>query len=317
MTTIALPPRTGQQFTISHGAYTAVVTELGATLRTLTYQGKDMIVSWDQNKPVPCSNGELLIPFPNRIEDGVYKFEGKTYTLPIDEHEKHNAIHGYGYRVFWKMESLDEDRIALMWRAGSMKGYPFDLTVRATYTLSDDGLQLNVSATNNDNIDAPWAVAIHPWISNGFNGYGDEIDEQNAQCEVTIPAHTHVTVNDRLLPTGTEPVDGGKYDLRQPTALTNQPFDDAWTDVEHDHDGRTMATLIRPDGLAVSVGGDEAITSFQMCTGTGFAPETHPAGVAIEPQSAYANAFNTGIDLTVIKPGETSSTNFYMKAEQH
>lgn len=317
MTTIALPPRTGQQFTILHGAYTAVVTELGATLRTLTYQGKDMIVSWDQNKPVPCSNGELLIPFPNRIEDGVYTFEGKTYTLPIDEHEKHNAIHGYGYRAFWKMESLDEDRVTLMWRAGFMKGYPFDLTVRATYTLSDDGLRLNVSATNNDDIDAPWAVAIHPWISNGFDGYGDEIDEQNAQCEVTIPARTHVTVNDRLLPTGTEPVDRGKYDLRQPTALTNQPFDDAWTDVEHDRDGRAMATLTRPDGLAVSVGGDEAITSFQMCTGTGFAPETHPAGVAIEPQSAYANAFNTGIDLTVIKPGETSSTNFYMKAEQH
>lgn len=317
MTTTALPPRTGQQFAISHGDYTAVVTELGATLRTLTYRGKDMIVSWDQNKPVPCSNGELLIPFPNRIEDGVYTFQGKTYTLPIDEHEKHNAIHGYGYRAFWKMESLDENQVTLMWRAGTMKGYPFDLTVRATYTLSDDGLELNVSASNNDVIDAPWAVAIHPWIANGFNGYGDEIDGQNAQCEVSIPSGTHVTMNDRLLPTGTEPVDGSKYDLRQPTALTNQPFDDAWTDVEHASDGKTMATLTRPDGLTISVGGDRTITSFQMCTGTGFAPQKHPAGVAIEPQTAYANAFNTGIDLTAIKPGETSSTNFYMKAEQH
>ncbi|MCO6558439.1 MAG: aldose 1-epimerase family protein [Bifidobacterium sp.] len=315
MTSPNLPPRSGQQFTISHGDYTAVVTELGATLRKLTYRGKDMIASWDPDKTVPCTNGELLVPFPNRIEDGVYTFEGKTYELPIDEHEKHNAIHGYGYRAFWKLESLEEDSVSLTWRTGNMKGYPFDLLVRAAFSLSDDGLKLTLSATNNDSVNAPWALAIHPWIANGFDGYGDEIDGQNAQCKVTIPAHTHVTVNERLLPTGTEPV-SGKYDLRQSTALTEQPFDDAWTDVERDADGNVFATLVRPDGLAVSVGGDKTITSFQMCTGTGFTPESHPAGVAIEPQTAYANAFNSGRDLIVIKPGETSSTNLYFKAEQ-
>ncbi|WEV42749.1 aldose 1-epimerase family protein [Bifidobacterium sp. ESL0682] len=310
------PLRSGQQFTISHGDYTAVITELGAILRKLTYRGKDMIASWDPDNIVPCTNGELLVPFPNRIEDGVYTFEGKTYKLPIDEHEKHNAIHGYGYRAFWNLESLEEDKVTLTWRTGNMKGYPFDLLVRAVYSLSDDGLQLTLSAANNDNVNAPWALAIHPWIANGFDGYGDEIDGQNAQCSVTIPARTHVTVNERLLPTGTEPV-SGKYDLRQPTALTEQPFDDAWTDVERDAEGNTFATLTRPDGLTVSVGGDKTITSFQMCTGTGFAPESHPSGVAIEPQTAYANAFNTGRDLIVVRPGETSTTNLYFKAEQH
>ncbi|MEZ5164720.1 MAG: hypothetical protein R2683_03340 [Bifidobacterium adolescentis] len=33
---------------------------------------------------VTCCHGQLLIPFPNRIENGEYTFEGKTYTLPID-----------------------------------------------------------------------------------------------------------------------------------------------------------------------------------------------------------------------------------------
>ncbi|WEV69821.1 aldose 1-epimerase family protein [Bifidobacterium sp. ESL0775] len=314
MTSSILPPRSGQQFTISHGDYTAVVTELGATLRKLTYRGRDMIASWDPDKTVPCTNGELLVPFPNRIEDGTYTFEGKTYELPIDEHDKYNAIHGYGYRAFWKLERLEEDQVTLTWRTGGMKGYPFDLLVRATFHVDDDGLKLTLSASNNDTIDAPWAMAIHPWIANGFDGYGDEIDGQNARCLVTIPARTHVIANERLLPTSTEPV-SGKYDLRQPTALTQQPFDDAWTDLEHDADGNAFATLTRPDGLTVSVGGDN-ITSFQMCTGTGFAPESHPAGVAIEPQTAYANAFNTGRDLITIKPGETSTTNIRFKAEQ-
>ena len=49
-----------------------------------------------------------------------------------------------------------------------------------------------------------------------------------------------------------------------------------------------------------------------MCTGTGFPAIKHPAGVAVEPQTAYANAFNTGKDLIVIKPGETSSTALFI-----
>ena len=62
----------------------------------------------------------------------------------------------------------------------------------------------------------------------------------------------------------------------------------------------------------VRVGGDETVTSFQVCTGTGFPAIKHPAGVAVEPQTAYANAFNTGKDLIVIKPGETSSTALFI-----
>ena len=194
-------------------------------------------------------------------------------------------------------------------------GYPFDVTVTATHELTEDGMKVTISATNNGDIDAPWALALHPWLDNGFNGYGDEIDGHNAQCTLQVPAKTHVTVNENLIPTGTEPVDGTKYDLRKPTLLTNQPFDDAWTDVEHDADGKVTATFTRPDGLTITVGGDETITSFQVCTGTGFPAEKHPAGTAVEPQTAYANAFNTGNGLIVIKPGETSTTAIYLGAE--
>ena len=75
MTCTNLPPRTGQQFSISHGDYHAVVTELGATLRKLTYQGEDIIVSPGPDDMVTCCHGQLLIPFPNRIENGEYTFE--------------------------------------------------------------------------------------------------------------------------------------------------------------------------------------------------------------------------------------------------
>ena len=93
MTCINLPARTGQQFSISHGDYEAVITELGATMRKLTYKGEDLTVALGPDDLVTCCHGQILIPFPNRIEGGEYTFEGKTYSLPIDEHDRNTAIH--------------------------------------------------------------------------------------------------------------------------------------------------------------------------------------------------------------------------------
>ncbi|KFI93393.1 aldose 1-epimerase [Bifidobacterium saguini DSM 23967] len=310
-------PRTGQQYSISYGDYAAVITELGATMRKVTYKGKNVIVPLGADDPITCCHGQLLVPFPNRIAAGTYEFEGKTYTLPIDEHDRNTAIHGYGYRSFWKLESLTESSVTQSWRAPFLLGYPFAIKVYATHELTEDGLKITVTAENYGDVDAPWALAIHPWLDNGFNGYGDEIDGHNAQCHLTVPASTHVTVDENLIPTGTEPVEGTKYDLNDNPLLVNQPFDDAWTDLKHDADGTVTATFTRPDGLVIKVGGDETITSFQVCTGTGFPAFQHPAGTAVEPQTAYANAFNTGKDLIVIKPGESSTTTMFIKAEQH
>ena len=92
MTCINLPARTGQQFSISHGDYEAVITELGATMRKLTYKGEDLTVALGPDDLVTCCHGQILIPFPNRIEGGEYTFEGKTYSLPIDEHDRNTAI---------------------------------------------------------------------------------------------------------------------------------------------------------------------------------------------------------------------------------
>lgn len=314
MTDTPLPARTGQQYAISFGAYKAVITELGATLRKLTYQGENVTVPLGENDLVSCCHGRILIPFPNRIKDGEYTFEGATYMLPIDEHDRRTAIHGYGYRSFWKLVSLEESRVTLAWRAPNMNGYPFDIVVSATWEILADGLYLTVDATNHGDANAPWAMAIHPWLDNGFNGYGDEIDGHNAQCRLTVPARTHVTVDERLLPTGTEPVEGTKFDLRSNPLLTEQPFDDAWTDLTHEADGSVSAVFTRPDGMRITVGGDETITSFQVCTGTGFPAYMHPAGVAVEPQTAYANAFNTGKDLVVIAPGGSYATRVFIRA---
>lgn len=306
--------RTGNQYSISFGDYSAVVTQLGATLRELKWKGTDLIASFDANDTVPCCNGYVLVPYPNRLEDGEYTFEGETYQMPIDEPDRMTALHGFGYRYFWTLENLTESSVVLSWRAPAIPSYPFDITVFVHYELSDAGLSQSVTVENNDEKPAPWAFGIHPWLSNGKNSRGDDIEKDNAACHLELHANKHVTVNDRLLPTGTEPVEGTKYDLRTNPSIEGKGYDDAWTDVEHVGDGTTTAIFTRPDGVQVRLSGDTTITSWQVCTGTGFPASFRPAGVAVEPMTGYANAFRTGENLVRVEPGESYSSTITYSA---
>ncbi|BDR54844.1 aldose 1-epimerase [Bombiscardovia apis] len=311
----AVTPRTGQQYTIEFGDYRAVVTQLGATLRSLRYQDQDLIASFEADELIPCSNGNVLVPFPNRVEDGEYSFEGRSYQLPIDEHERRNAIHGYGYRYYWQLESLTESSVTLTWRTPAIKYYPFDLLVSVTYQLDEQGLTMTTRARNQGQQNAPWAFGIHPWLSNGKESRGDAIEADNEACSLLIPCPTHVSVNDRLIPTGEEKAEG-KFDLQDGPSLSGRSFDDAWCNPTRDAQGRSTAVFTRPDGIRINLWADESIKAWQVCTGTGFDASFRPAGVAVEPMTAYANALRTGKDLVVIEPGQSYSSQVGYRAER-
>lgn len=303
-------PLTGEQYTIRHGDYEATICEQGAILRVLRWKGTDLIAPFDADQPDPCCNGYMLVPYPNRIEEGRYTFEGKTYQFPIDEPERNTSLHGTGYRAFWKVVDQQDDTVSLEWRnAAEATSYPFKVRARVRYTLTDDGLRLEMTAFNDGTVDAPWAFGIHPWLSNGKNLYGnDPILAQNAKCTLRLGARTHVTVDGNLVPNGTESVDGTRFDLRRPTVLGDLVFDDAWTDVDRDEQGGSSATFTRPDGVSVTISADKTVNAWQVCTGTNFPDESHPSGVAVEPMTAYANAFRTGENLVVLKPGDEYTT---------
>ncbi|MFT8986971.1 MAG: aldose 1-epimerase family protein [Bifidobacterium psychraerophilum] len=312
-------PRTGQQYSIRYGDYSAVITELGATLRRLDFRDKNIVVPFDDNEVVPCCNGYVLVPYPNRLEDGAYDFDGEHYQLPIDEASRQTALHGDGYRHMWVLESLTESSVTLSWRVPGIIGYPFDVIVTVTYALGAEGLTMTTVAYNNDTKPAPWAFGIHPWLSNGSQATDpDDIEAANALCKLTLPCDSHVTASpDRLLPTGVEPVEGSVYDLRGNPSLEGRPFDDAWTSPIRDHDGNTTAVFTRPDGLQISLTGDDTINAWQVCTATGFPEGHHPSGVAVEPMTAYANALRSGKNLVSIEAGASYGTTIHYQARQY
>ena len=73
-------PVTGSQYRIDAGSYSAVVTELGAGLRELTHRGEHVIARYQPDELPPGGAGQLLAPWPNRIDGGRYSLAGTSLT---------------------------------------------------------------------------------------------------------------------------------------------------------------------------------------------------------------------------------------------
>ena len=312
-------PRTGNQYSIHYGDYSAVICELGAKIRRFDHAGKEIFCPFGPDDLTPTCNGYVLAPWPNRIENGEYDFNGKHYCAPVNEYHpapRNNANHGYAYHYMWKLESLTDSSVTLSLRFPNLDGYPFDVTVTVTYTLDGNGLTVTVNARNDGDEPAPWALGLHPWLANGKQGATSaERDADSAACRLRIKAASHVTVNEALIPTGTEPV-AGIYDLNDDPTLEGRSFDDAWVDVDRADDGTTTTTFTRPDGIAVTITGDKTINSWQVCTGNEIGEPVRQPGVAVEPMTAYADAFRTGKDLVVLKPGDDYATVVTIRARR-
>ncbi|MCY7411633.1 MAG: aldose epimerase, partial [Salinibacterium sp.] len=148
---------------------------------------------------------------------------------------------------------------------------------------------------------APVALGTHPFLTIG--------DVDPAELTLTVHADTHVDVDDRLNPTAIVPVDGTEFDLREPHRLGDLFLDDGWGGVRT-VDG-VSAVLRAPDGREVRLRQDENHGWIQVFTTREFPSPTGPRlAVAIEPMTAPVNAFNSGIDLKWLEPGQTWSASW-------
>lgn len=293
-TTQSIPAPSGIQHRISSGDQRATITEVGAMLREYTVGGRDVVVPFREDEHAPVYNGAVLVPWPNRLRDGVYTAGGQELQLPLSEPGRGTALHGLACWQRWTAVEAADDAVTLELALPAQKGWPFQLVTRATYALGQDGLTITVRTRNVGAGTAPYGVGFHPWLSTG----GAALDE----CTVRVDAATHVTVDDRLLPTGTEPV-ADDYDLRETRTLRGLDLDDAWTDPVRDEDGRAWIRLGRPDGSTVAVWMDESMDCWQVCTADHI-PEHERMGLAAEPMSCYADAFNSGDRLVHLAPGD-------------
>ncbi len=298
---------TGSQHEIAAGDYRATVTELGASLRVLRYRGVPVIREYEPDELPPAAAGELLAPWPNRIEDGRYTFGGSVYQLDLSEPARGNAIHGLTRFASWQLIEIGEDTVELGLRLLGRTGYPFCLRLRARYRLSAAaGLEVTVTAHNAGSRPAPYGTGSHPYLR-ASDGLVDD-------CTLLLPAHRWLPADDRGIPSGDpQDVAGTAFDFTSGRTVGDTVLDHALTDLSRDGSGRAWARLTGP-AAEVAMWAGAGYGWLQAFTGDPLGADQRRRALAIEPMTCPANAFVTGKDLLTLAPGAVVSHQWGLRA---
>lgn len=292
---------TGEQFVITResetGTSTATITELAASLRGLVIDGVAVTEPYAEDSLPPFGDGIVLVPWPNRVEDGVWQHEGKQLQLDITEPARNNAIHGLLRNAPYSLVSRDESSVTLAATVFPQHGYPFHLDTTIHYELVEGGLIVTHGFENVSEVPAPVAVGTHPFFRIG--------DVPTEDLVLTVSAATRFEVDERLNPLGEIPIEGSGYDLRGGRRVGDLELDDAFGDVTV-VDGISRHWLTAPDGQTVELWQDEHCAFVQVFI-TPIFPKDGGLGtaIAIEPMTAPPNAFNSGQGLRWLEPGES------------
>jgi aldose 1-epimerase len=296
----------GHQYAIAAGPYQAVITEQGAGLRALSHDGIPLVLSYDADELPPAAFGQLLAPWPNRVDRGRYRYEGTAYQLDISEPELDTAIHGLVRWVPWTVVEHERHRLVLGHRLLGGSGYPFRVDLSVDYELdATGGLTVRMSAHNAGTGPAPYGHGMHPYLT-----MGRPVDE----CTALVPADRYLPVNERSIPSGpAEDVTGTPQDFREPRRMRNSLVNHAYTGLSRDADGRATARL-SADGRTVSLWADASFPWLQVYTADEVPGADRRMGLAVEPMTCPPNAFATGHDVIDLKAGHTVSGSWGIMA---
>lgn len=251
---------------------------------------REVLDGYAANAMAQSGRGQVLAPWPNRLEDGAYEFDGMKQQLPLSEPATRTAIHGLVRWSPWACVARDDVSVELEHVLFPQPGYPFALRLQVAYRLDDDGLAVRTRAENVGDKVSPFGVGHHPYIA-APSGLVDDL-------VLRLPASTRFVTDDRYLPRSSEPV-SGESDFREARPIGATIVDATFTDLERDDDG-----VVRVQVGDVTVWFDEAFEFVQVFTGDPL-PDIARRSIAVEPMTCPPNAFRSGEGLIRLEPGET------------
>lgn len=298
----------GELFVLSAGTYRAEVSSVGAILESLSVGGRDLLVRNPASGPMRFYRGAVVAPWPNRIGDGTYTWDGEEIRTALTEPERGNALHGLISFQQFTAAAVSEDELVLRTELFPSPGYPFHLLVTVHHALDPQaGLTTTVTARNLGVQDAPYGVCPHPYLVAG----PEPLDEWSLQ----VDAGTVLTVTeDRLLPTGTaEVAPGSDFDFRGAKVLGPLFIDHAFTDLGRDEQGRLTVTVTAPGGTGVELSAGPECPWLQIHTGDRPDPEDDRLGLAVEPMTCPPDAFRSGTDVVRLAPGTEHAASWSLR----
>lgn len=288
---------TGEQILLAHGDQSAVVTQVGATLREYAKSGTPVIEGFAADEMATGAHGQLCFPWPNRVGGPTWSFAGRDAHVAINDAATGTAIHGLvRYREF-EIDSVAQNRCLLSHLVYPEPAYPYCALVEVAYHLGTLGLTVTTTVTNADLVPVPFGVGFHPYLAVPRHGVDAAI--------LSVPAAARVVVGDDRLPTGAiVPVAGGPHDWREPRPIGDLVLDATYCDLDRDDTGWATARLAEVDSGTVELSVDRTFPYLQIYTGDTQPAAARRTAVAVEPMSCPPDALRSGKDLVVLEPGQ-------------
>lgn len=264
--------------------------------------------------------GAIIGRYANRIANGRFELNGETYELATNngENHLHGGVEGFDKKLWDADVNNEENSVTLSYLSpDGEEGYPGNLDVDVTYTLTDDNeLQIDYHATT----DKPTIVNLtnHSY----FNLSGDP-SQGILDHLLTINADRYTPVDEGLIPTGElRPVEGTPFDFTEPETVgaridsippgydhnyvLNNPNSGIRriATLEHEESGRIMEVYTDQPGVQLYTGNflDGSLTDRQGN------PIEQYAALCLETQTFPDSPNKPDFPSPVLNPGEAYET---------
>lgn len=284
---------------LGKGDVRAKVSSIGASLVSLEVRGENLSPAWNDSDSPARYHGAIIAPWPNRIEDGRYVFDGKEYQLAVNEPSRNNALHGLSAQSPWKLERISESSLECTFECGEIAGYPWKIALRARYELDDAGVIVALAAKNLSGSRAPFGCAFHPYFT---------FPNSRAAWQLSCPASEVVDVDKaRLLPIRTSPIADSDAPFKGEGTVELDGVDHAYGGFGSHH----RAKLTDGNTSVISISAKQNSRWLQIHAPTD--SSHYRQSVVLEPMSCPPNNLNMGRDVTVLDSQETFETWWHIE----
>ncbi len=273
----------------------AFVPGYGACLLELTLNGVSVVdgyVTPEEMIEGKYGKNILLYPFPNRLKNGVYHWQGREYRFPVNDPDTGNALHGFGKDRPMQVGRVDLNEHSasvscIRYEPGDHEAYPFVFAFSIAYVLHAGGaFEVDLRFRNHSETPIPAGMGWHPYFR-----LAGKVDDMRLQ----MPPSRLVEIDNTMIPTGRKLPSLSFADL---LPVNDKVIDNCFY---LENDGPVAEVLLE---------GPAGRLRYLQQTGPGkfnylqvFTPP-HRNSIAIEPMSCNIDAFNNGMGLIALEPGE-------------
>ncbi len=284
----------------------------------------DVVLGYDTftpyTQPPKTYFGAIVGRYANRIAHGSFPLDGKE--VHVVKNESGNTLHGgaqgFDSRV-WKAHVIPNGVEFTLISPDGDQGFPGTLTAHVRYTLEQDSLKIDYSATTDK--DTVINLSNHSYFNLAGEGDGNILGDL-----LTIPADRYTPIDSHLIPTGKlAPVAGTPFDFRKQTEIgarinendeqlkLGQGYDHNWVLNGTPGELREAARVVEPkSGRVLTVKTTQPGLQFytgNMLDGTAHGKQGHiygkHAALCLETQHFPDSPNHPNFPSTELKPGQT------------